>query len=398
PAAMGLTSNHRVTGPNDDIYFPDFSVGAMMDFVIETSSLNAPRPVYLMMDKETDQPAAGAKVIVLKAGKRFIAQGKTVLFGDDRGKIRPLGMQAGDKLRAGWGMSNRRYAFAEVEMTRSMLAKASAGQGDAIVVELQPVQGSYTLLPEISFNSSGGLMFSAAANKAFNGIARLEISAGTGDLQMVDLNRSGAAYGAALPNGDYRSATLFFRAADSADKPFFLPMNVTLLPNAGKELIVARDNIRLLPEAGATAQQYVVSTSPFPVPQDGLPDSLRPASALVSLHAFPENANMNALLRITIEADTLEAVEASAIAIYRWQDGWQPVNTEVNLPYGIASTTVTEPGFYMAFLDLTRSVSGVRIGAAPSKALPHGFALQQNYPNPFNPSTRSPISFLLLVM
>ncbi|NOY59615.1 MAG: hypothetical protein GXO75_11910, partial [Calditrichaeota bacterium] len=30
PAAMGLTSNHRVTGPNDDIYFPDFSVGAMM--------------------------------------------------------------------------------------------------------------------------------------------------------------------------------------------------------------------------------------------------------------------------------------------------------------------------------------------------------------------------------
>ncbi|HDL17503.1 MAG TPA: T9SS type A sorting domain-containing protein [Bacteroidetes bacterium] len=388
PAAMGLTANQSVTGPNEDPWYPDFDINAMMDFVVKTSSFNDPRPAYLMVDKETGQPAAGVVVIAGKANGRTILQGKTVLYGADRGKIRPLGLQTGDKLRAAWRrIGHRGYSFAEVEVTGSALAKTSAAKGEAIVVELQPVQGSYTLLPQVSFDSNGGLMFSAAANKAFNGAAQLEISSGSGDLQVIDLNTSAAVYSAALPEGDYGNASLYFRATDSTDTAFFLPMNVTLLPNSGEELIAARDNIRLLPQTGSTAKQYIVTTSPFPVPQEGLPDSLHQASPLVSLQAFPENSDMRTQLRITIEADSLKPGEAAAIVIYRWQDGWQPVATDVNLAYGIASTTASEPGFYMAFLDLTREVTGIRIGATFSEPLPRGFALQQNYPNPFNPST-----------
>ena len=397
PAAMGITSNQIVTGPNDDLWAPDFGVGAMMDFVIKTSSFNEPRPVYLMIDKETDQPAAGVMVLAGKANGRTILQGKTVLYGDDRGKIRPLGLQAGDKLRAAWRrIGHAGYSFAEVEVTGSALAKTSAGKGEAIVVELQPVQGTYTLLPEVSFDSDGSLIFSAPANKAFNGAAQLEISAGSGDLQVIDLNVAGAVYSASLPAGDYRSATLYFRAADSTDTAFFLPMNVSLLPNTVEKLIAARDNIRLLPETGSTAEQYIVTTSTFPVPQQGLPDSLHQASPLVSLQAFPENSDMRTQLRITIDADSLKAGEAAAIVIYHWQDNsWQPVPTNVNLTSAIASITADEPGFYMAFLDLTRNVTGIKIGAASSEQLPRGFALQQNYPNPFNPSTT--ISYQLSV-
>jgi hypothetical protein len=74
--------------------------------------------------------------------------------------------------------------------------------------------------------------------------------------------------------------------------------------------------------------------------------------------------------------------------IYRWQDAWQPMPTGVDTQLSSATTTIDEPGFYAAFLDLTRSVV-IGVQSRPS-TFPETNSLGLNYPNPFNPETTIP--------
>ena len=100
-------------------------------------------------------------------------------------------------------------------------------------------------------------------------------------------------------------------------------------------------------------------------------------------------------VQIRFFPDTLAAKTPKALTIYRWNNGWIPLETRVDLEHNTVSADVHSSGYFAAFLDLTQTSIITNIHSEVMPAGSSGFLLRPIYPNPF--SSQASIRFVLPV-
>ncbi len=136
-----------------------------------------------------------------------------------------------------------------------------------------------------------------------------------------------------------------------------------------------------------TAEKLAFLSSGFPAPVKGLPDSVLRVSDVISLNTWPANADVKIQVNLHYYADSLEAEVPEALTLYRWEDGWIPLETDVNLTHNMVTTTLDCPGYIAAYLDLTKSRVITHTEQDMKIETESGIQLYPNYPNPFNRQT-----------
>jgi len=110
-------------------------------------------------------------------------------------------------------------------------------------------------------------------------------------------------------------------------------------------------------------------------------------SDVISVNAWPDTADLKMQMQVQYFADSLEAIVPEAMTIYKWEDGWIPLETGVNLTRRTVTAVVNRPGYYAAFLDLKQSRLISHIDKDVKIETLSGFQLLPNYPNPFEHQT-----------
>ncbi len=389
PKLLGLQNNERVDGPNEALDAPDYNVGALMELIVHASSANDPRPGYLLVDGTTGQPAPGMEASVQKLpSRRWMPQGKTVLTGPDKGKIRPLGLSAGDRLLVAGGASARRYQFAQEEVTASILA---GKQQDDIVINLTTVSGNFTLLPEVTFDDSGNLVYSLEASTSFASSPVLEVILEDEVANVQALAGTAPNYTLPISETIEADAVLLLSAMDDVGQVFPVPQSLSIFDVGATQtqLSPLAINVELTLETeGLEISRLSMLSSPFPTPITGLPDSVRQVTDLHAINTMPGGGAFAGILTLNYDADSLLASVPDAVTIYHWSNGWQPLPTIVNTDTLVqnAIVEINEEGWYAAYLDLTRTTrTGIEHEERGDAS--RGFKLHQNYPNPFNSIT-----------
>ncbi|MFQ5640478.1 MAG: SBBP repeat-containing protein [bacterium] len=387
PKRLGLAEDKLIAGPTPS----DLNIGAMMDIVDRTGASAGPRVEFLVKDEQTDEPLPGVLIAIEKQGsRRWLDQGKSVISGPNKGKIRLFGAEAGDKINLSLTEAPRDFRFLETVVPASgqQLASRASGQ-EAPVLYLKSLDGAFTLFPEVTFDAAGRLVYQATANADFSSAPTLQVIQDSGTTDPQTLTGDASGYTATLSDSVRSGAALIFRAPDSSGTTFFVRQNLNVfeIDSSHTDLVADHDNLEVfLDSTSPGLTRLAVVSSDFLSPATGLPDSMRRASPVFALHGTPESAGISGRLKIYYSADSLVAAVPAAVAIFYWNDGWQPLPTSVDLTFSTASAAMVGPGFYAVFLDLTRSIV-TSVAGAPSRAVPETSILYQNYPNPFNPST-----------
>jgi hypothetical protein len=179
---------------------------------------------------------------------------------------------------------------------------------------------------------------------------------------------------------------VFFTAPDNDGKEFFIFQDAFIKDISGHNILTGGglQFEYIIDTTVTTADKVAVLASAFPAPVKGLPDSVRRVSDVISVNTWPVDADLNMQVYVRYFADSLEAEVPEALALYKWDNGWIPLETGVNIPHNTVTTTLDSPGYIAAFLDLTKSrlISGT--GQDIKSETKTGIQLLPNYPNPFN--------------
>ncbi len=381
PRDFGIRPNRFMEGPNSDPDNPDFSVGDMMGFDVRAVTTTNPRTVCLC-ENQWGQPMPGVHVTLEKKGRLMgMHHGKSTATGH----IKLFNVEAGDVIYA-THQSGSHFGVCFKPVSPS-LPKAG---GAALKLELRAISGRFSMLSGIAFDASGNLMYRCEADPAFPAPPSIRVVDGVSPSENQALTQSAGTYSAVIGKTGFSEGSVFFTAKDSLGEAFFVSQNAFTkntgelsggYSHAGMHLELA------LTDSETTAEKLAVLASAFPAPAKGLPDSVRRVSDVIALNVHPEGSALKGLIQLHYFADSLEAEAPEAVQIHRWQNGWIPLTTGVDLVHNTVAATIEGPGIFAAFLDLTRSrVTGVFKGIDPKT--PAGWMLHPNYPNPFNPSTR----------
>lgn len=390
PQFLGLDANEIVEGPLGN----DLGVESLLEIKDKTGPDGGLRLEYLVKD-EQGEPRPGVFVGVLKQiTRRRIKEGKTVLSGENIGKIKLFSAKPGDKIFLSLTDVRSDYLFHEiiVQPSDAQISKTNI-EGTANEVILKKVQGQFKLLSEVKFNSSDYLEYSTRSLSNFNNLPTLQIFQNENTSEELSLILESSRYSTSFTDDiDDEGALCMFKAFDSTGSSFFIPqdLNILELNERSVHLLPSENNIELwLDSKEQKLSKLAILGSNFPAPTSGLPDSVLRASNVFAINQQPITESINAILRIYYDADTLGPSNLYAVTIYKWLNEWQPMLTNVNIELNYASTKIEEPGFYAAYLDLTQSVllTSIKNEGIIEQNIPKSFELKQNYPNPFNPST-----------
>lgn len=389
PELLGLNPGEFIPGPTSANGLG--VVSASLDIIDKTGPDSGPRLEYIVKD-ENGQPLPGATVAVKKqTTNRWIVEGKTVLSGPNRGKIRLFAAKSGDQLFFSRTEEPHNYKFLETIVQPSGL-KMAKYINQEIVNEavLKNVQGTYKLLNQVRFTATDELEFQILSESNLASVPTIQIIQNTTVSDEIPMTSTTEGFSLVIPDTIGSDAECILRTLDSAGTSFFIPQQLNLihLDRISTHLVTPRANFEMwLDSTSESLTDLAILSSDFPSPVTGLPDSMRRASPVFAINQRPENADFGSRIRIYYSADTLAAANPAAVTIYHWQDAWQPMPTTVDTGLSFATTYIEEPGFYTTFLDLTQSVVVTDVGSRNVPIAPQGFRLFQNYPNPFNTTT-----------
>ena len=393
PKLLRLSAGEIVEGPLNG----ELGVGSVLEIVDKTGPAGNGRLEYLVKDSD-GEPKPGASVRISKPGNTFIWEGKTVLSGANRGKIKLFTAQPGDRLFFSLTENPSNYMYLEtVAEPQGTRKSKNSTQGSANEVILKRVQGNFRLLSEVKFTASGSLEYNTFSNLNFSTLPTLQIFQDENTTEEFSMASFAGGYTIDVPDSAGRGGALAkFKALDSAGTSFFIlqDLNVLELNKNSYHLVPSENSLEMwLDPESQNLTALAILGSNYPAPVTGLPDSMLLASPVFAFNQQPVNEGLFAQVRFLYDADTLIASNPDAVTIYHWKDGWQAMPTSVNTEHSYASTRIEEPGFYAAFLDLTQTfVLSNEDRDAIHTGVPKGFALHQNYPNPFNPVTTIPYS------
>lgn len=387
PQRLGLESGQIVKGPAPK----DMDVGSMMDFVDKTGPSASGRWEFLVKNEDTGEPIPGAVISIEKQnGLRDIDQGKTVISGADKGKIRLLGAESGDKVNCSRTVEPLDYQFLETLISSPTKSSLGLSEQDPQVLYLRSMKGTFTLLSETFFDESDNLIYRTISNTDFTSVPVIQSITDSGESDSHTLSGNSEAYTINLPESMNSGGELIFRAPDSSETTFFVSQNLTMFkPDInGATLRADHGNLVIyLDSSSLGLSQIAVLNYSFPVPVDELPVSVLRASPVYAINTRPSSGEIKGRMKIFYFADSLEAAVPAAVKIYHWKNGWLPLSTSVDLELNSVSSAIDESGFYAAFLDLSQSHVITSNDDEFKLQLQTGFRLFPNYPNPFSSFT-----------
>lgn len=390
PADRGITSDNVIAGPNSNLHFPDFSVGSMMVFDIRATTTTNPLRSYQMINQQTQQPLI-TKVNLEKGDtKRWIIHGKTTLAG----QIKLFNAEAGDRIFAASRAGDQWVYYGALVADNP--SKKSADNAE--IIEMKAVSGRFNLLSGITFNAFGNPLYQCRPEPAFSSPPSVRVLNDDSVPEEQVLTEVSGTYTVTLNDPELTDGNIFFTAPDSLGETFFVSQVAAIrnVADMGEHYYLDELQLRLIPnQSETTAEKIALLASDFPAPDNGLPGSVLRVSDVVSLQAFPEGSEIAAQIQLRYSTDSLEALGTDALTVYKWEDGWMPLESNVDLVYSTISAIADGPGYFAAFLDLTQStlITGSNNYTIP--AVPSGLVLHPSYPNPFSSSTS--ISFELPV-
>lgn len=387
PQLLGLNPGEFVEGPLAD----QLGVESILEIIDMTGPEGKPRLEYHVKNEEGES-LAGVKVAIYKPSTKYkYEEGKTVLSGPNKGKFRFFNAEPGDILIFSLTENPTNYQFLETVAQPSGQSLAKNNGVTANEVFLKEIQGKFILLSEIKFKTQSVLEYNALSQTKFSDSPTLEIIQDGREVTESIMESIVNGYSIAITDTiDTDGATCMFRAPDSSGTSFFIlqDLDIIELTDNSHHIVPKRNSLEMwLDSESQNLSKLAILGSNFPAPTTGLPDSVLRASNVFSINQFPITEMINAQCRIYFDADTLTAANAYAVTIYKWENEWQPMPTDVSLELGYASTIIEEAGFYAAFLDLTQSITSVKNIERINDVIPEEIELYQNYPNPFNPST-----------
>ncbi|MFC2085832.1 T9SS type A sorting domain-containing protein [Bacteroidota bacterium] len=392
PARVRVTHPDVVVGPNDDLDNPDLDVGDMIEWDLNFTLDDTPRPGYLVIDTQTGEPAPGLNVSArrkMPTGTRWLEQGTTVIEGPDRGKIRPFGLKPGDELVA-VGQASKRYSFGKIVAP----ATSSGKLDDEIIIQVSQLEGDQQMLARVEIQADGGVLYKVQSGASLGSQPSVEVIAGDAPTETVALDGGPTEYAVGLPLLLDREPTLVLNAKDTDGTDYPVPQSLsifdvdtssTTFSPASAGLVIALDR------DASSIQKIAVLSSPFPVPEQGLPDSLMRVSPVYGISVGPSEGQFRATLEVYYNADSLLTRSPTGVTIFKWENGWTALPTGVEHTISQrAIAEIDEPGFYVAYLDL-RSATATDIETDEIPGAGEDQGLLQNFPNPFSGLTEIPL-------
>jgi hypothetical protein len=390
PKDIGISSSQVMAGPNSDISSPDFSVGDMMLFDINATMSTTPRRDYLLTLPNSGAPAPYAEVrLVKKSTNRGINHGKTTSLGH----IKLFNAEEGDKIQVTYN-DNEQWLYRETLATPALKKAGNTVE----TIELKSVTGNFYLLSGLTFNASGEPVYQCQSDQFFTNLPAIRINEIDSVLEEQTLSLLAGKYSAVLNDPGFTEGLVFFSAPDSLGETFFVPQSATVIKISEVDYVyyLSSMQMKLYPEhSETTAEKIALLSSDFPGPKAGLPDSVCRVSDIICLNTYPVGSEMKAKILIHYSADSLAAVVPEAMTLYKWDNGWIPLTTGIDLVHQTVTSIINGPGYYAAFLDLTQSRVVTGNAGELNVLSPVRGQLHPNYPNPFRATTT--ISFELPV-
>jgi hypothetical protein len=210
----------------------------------------------------------------------------------------------------------------------------------------------------------------------------------TGNPTKLVMERDDLGYSVALDPMP-SSETIWLNLVDSDDSTYSVPQQFEIVEMDTTLYVAPKIGLmRLYPGLEMDAREIAVLTSPLPIPYEGIPDSLRKASPLISIQGIPSNARIDMRMQVDIYGDSLVAGIPDAVTVFQWNDGWKALETSANVLDQTASVHIVESGTYAVFLDLTKA-TGVAVEDL-DPIVPEPMEQFSNYPNPFRWTTTIP--------
>ena len=225
------------------------------------------------------------------------------------------------------------------------------------IIEMETVSGPFTLLSGLAFDATGAPVYCCLADPEFSSPPSIRVFDDVSASERQVLSASSGSYSAVINKSDFSAGQVFFTAPDDDGEEFFIYQDASIR-DASEEGIVADKGLQLeymIDTLHTSAEKLAFLASAFPAPLKGLPDSVRRVSDVISVNTWPDTADLKMQMQVQYFADSLEAVVPEAMTMYRWEDGWVPLETGVNLKRRTVTAVVDRPGFFAAYLDLTQS-------------------------------------------
>ncbi|MFC2085824.1 FG-GAP-like repeat-containing protein [Bacteroidota bacterium] len=394
PERVGVSYPDVITGPNDNLSSPNFRAQHLIDVtMLDVSHKNDPRLEYVAKFRSTGLPAPGIEIDIIKQigeEARYLRQGKTVLTGPDKGKIRLLGADPLDRLIAN-DPSARTYTFARINIP----AIATGKTQDEGIVQLEELTAGYNMLATVVFTDGGGLRYETQATTTLGAAPSIDLITDDQPIESINLDGGPADYSVDLPGFPDADAVLLLNGQDGDGTEFPVPQSLSMfeIDTSGTMLVPTSAGLEMTldPEL-RDIDRLAVLSSPFPAPETGLPDSVLRVSPVFGVSTSPSNGEFRAKFEVYFNADSLFALAQEGVTIYRWAEGWTPLPTVViaDTLVQTAVTEIDEAGFYVAYMDLRLSTTtAIETDEIPDHG-DSGTSLR-NYPNPFASETRIPL-------
>jgi hypothetical protein len=375
PHDLGINPPDVMKGPNNDLLNPDFPVGSMMGFDVKAITTTQPVRKYKYIDKQTGKPVQVKVCLEKSSTKKWLVHGKTT----QTGQIKLFNAESGDKIMAAVGGKTWEY--------RETLVGTSSqkGAGDEEIIELKTVNGQFALLSAITFNDQGNPIYQCQASPLFISPPAIRIISDVTGSEEHALTESDGTYVTAISNHKLTDVNVYFTAPDNDGETFFIAQNASVrnIAELGDHYYFPAIQLELsINKSETTAEKISVLSSGFPAPVDRLPDSVIRVSDVISINSFPYNSDLAGQFQIRYSTDSLQALTPEALTVYKWENGWIPVETRVDMAHNTVSADIHGSGYFAAFLDLKQSrlITGTDEDAKPT--VYPGFRLYPAYPNP----------------
>lgn len=259
--------------------------------------------------------------------------------------------------------------------------------------ELGEVAGDLTMLASVGF-VDGGFEYRATTSGDFQGATTLDVFEDDMPVETTGVEAGIDEFSAVFPSGTLDEAMLVLNASDAEGTSFPVPQRLMVIETdiSRPQIVLPAIGVEVFLDSTATAiDRLSILGSPFPAPQEGLPDSLVRVSPVYGLEVA-STGDFELVFRIYYDADSLLSNAPEGVTMFRWDDGWISLETAVMSDSLVQTATarIDRGGYYAAYLDLRHATQT----ATDDDGLPKtdGLGVIRNYPNPFTGVTVVPIS------